>query len=78
MPKPNTSAATLRRILQQELLIGKRLLELAEEQSDAIIAGDVARLSALELTQRRCVEQQEQLETARIRATRDLALPAAA
>ena len=45
MPRTNTTTpATLRRILQQELTLGNRLLALAQEESDVIVRNDVERL----------------------------------
>ncbi len=73
MSKPNTNISGLRRILQQELLLGKQLVALAEEESEVIIRGDVSRLAALEMEQRHCVEEQTGLENARMTATRTLA-----
>jgi hypothetical protein len=73
MPRPTTSIATLRRILQQELLSGKILVALAEESSVIIIAGDASKLPAIEERQRKVLEQQRHQETARIAATRNLA-----
>lgn len=73
MPKPQANPTTLRRILQQELLLGKRLIEIAESQSTAILARDMARLSQLELEMRQTIEQMDALETVRIAATRSLA-----
>ncbi|HLK57574.1 MAG TPA: flagellar protein FlgN [Chthonomonadaceae bacterium] len=73
MSKSNATPATLRRLLQQELTLGKRLVALAEEESAAIVAGDVSRLNALAMEQRRRVEEQQALETVRIGVTRELA-----
>jgi hypothetical protein len=73
MPRPNTSPVALRRILQQELALGKRLLALTQEESDVIVRNDVPRLTALQAEQQRCLAEQNALEQARALATRDLA-----
>jgi flagellar biosynthesis/type III secretory pathway chaperone len=73
MPRPRTNPAALRRILQQELAVGKRLADLAEEESDAIIHQNLVRMLALQEEQKECLQQQELLEVARLNATRDLA-----
>ena len=73
MPRPNTSPAALRRILQQEATLGKRLLALAQEESEVIIADNVPRLTVLQAEQQQCLKEQESLEQARMIATRDLA-----
>src|SRR5258706_5465681 len=73
MPRPTTSLAALRRILQQQLQCGKNLVALAEEASAIIIAGEAEKLPALEERQRQLLEQQRLQETARIAVTRDLA-----
>src|SRR5262249_34923624 len=58
---------------QEEVQLGKRLLALAEEETEVIIANDLSRLAALKLEQRHCVERQAALEAVRQSATRDLA-----
>lgn len=73
MPRPHTNSSALRRILQQELLVGRRMVALAEEESEALIAGDVPRLTPLLIEHQQTLEQQEVLETARQSATRELA-----
>jgi flagellar biosynthesis/type III secretory pathway chaperone len=73
MPKPQANPTALRRILQQELLLGKRMIEIAEAQSEAIPRRDMARLSQLELEMRQISDQMEGLESLRIAATRALA-----
>jgi hypothetical protein len=73
MPRQTTNTVSLRRILQQELLIGQRLVEISQAESEAIIANDITRLSALELEMRQRLEEQEKLESARLIAVRDLA-----
>jgi flagellar biosynthesis/type III secretory pathway chaperone len=71
--KNSATPATLRRLLQQELTLGNRLIALAEEESAAIVAGDVARLNALATEQHRRLDEQKALETIRMAATRELA-----
>ncbi len=73
MPRPNTNPATLRRLLQQELTLGKQLAVLAEAESEAIIGNDIGRLEEIQREQRHCLEQMAALEAARMAATRDLA-----
>ena len=73
MPRPNTSPVALRRILQQELALGKRLLNLTQEESDVIARNDVPRLNALQAEQQQCLAEQSALEQARALATRELA-----
>ncbi len=66
--------ANLQRILQQHLLLARRLARLAKAQSEAIVAGDVVRLTSLEAEQRQTIQQQEALEPEREKATHDLAV----
>lgn len=73
MPRPNTSPVALRRILQQELALGKRLLALAQEESDVIVRNDMPRLTALQAEQQKCLAEQSTLEKSRVLATRELA-----
>lgn len=73
MPGHSTHIINLLRILQQELLVGQRLVELSEAESEAIITNDIPRLSMLELELRRRMEEQEALEASRIVTLRDLA-----
>lgn len=72
MPRQNVNTMALRRILQQELLIGQRLVELSEAETEAIVANNISRLSTLELELRQRLEEQETLETSRLVAVRDL------
>jgi hypothetical protein len=62
--------ANLRRILQQHLLLARRLLRLTKEQSAVLIAGDIRRLSEIEAQQRDAIAQQQALEPQREEATR--------
>jgi hypothetical protein len=73
MSKPSLNTVALRRVLQQELMIGQRLVELSQAESEAIVANDITRLSMLELEMRQRLEDQEKLESARLVAVRDLA-----
>ncbi len=73
MPKTVPNTSTLRRILQQQLAIGKRLETLAVETAEAIVLNDVTRLSAIGAEQRQCVSQQATLEESRMAAARELA-----
>jgi hypothetical protein len=73
MPRPNTNATALKRVLQEELLLARRLLEIAEQQTAALVANDVPTLSRLQIEQQRCVNQQNILTTERNAAVRDLA-----
>ena len=70
MPYPQQPCANLRRILQQHLLLARRLLRLTKEQSAALVAGDVRKLSELEAQQRETLSQQQALEPQREEATR--------
>ncbi len=74
MPKPQASLTTLRRILQQEVLNGKRLIEIAMAQTNAITRRDLSRLSQLEMEMRQCLDVQEALDLSRTTTTRDLAV----
>jgi flagellar biosynthesis/type III secretory pathway chaperone len=69
MPRPNFNTAALRRILQQQLGVGKELLALAGTMEQALIAGDVAALEALQPKQRKLLEEQTAQETARQQVT---------
>lgn len=73
MPRANTTPATLRRILKQELVLGQKLLTLTQEESDVIVSNDVERLTALQSEQQKCLGEQQELERSRAVATRDLA-----
>lgn len=73
MPRINTNPMTLRRILQQELLLGKQLVTLAEEETDVIVRDDPPRLQELQLEQQKLFHNQIMLEATRVSATRDLA-----
>lgn len=73
MAKQATSPATLRRILQEELQLGSRMVALAEAEMEAIIAHDIPRLNALEAEQQKCIKLQTVQEKARIAVTRELA-----
>lgn len=73
MSKATRNPALLRRLLQQELALGKRLLTLGEAETEAIIANDIARLNQINAEQQACLEQQRALDKAREAAARDLA-----
>ena len=73
MQKQNASPAALRRLLQQHLKLSRGLIELAERQTEALVAGDAPRLNALEAAQAECVAQQQALDLERNALTRDLA-----
>ncbi len=73
MPRPNTNPAALRRILQQEATLGKRLLALAQEETDVIVSENVPRLTTLQAEQQQCLKELQPLEQSRAVATRDLA-----
>lgn len=74
MPKPQANLTMLRRILQQEVLNGKRLIELTTAQTDAITRREMSRLSHLEMEMRQCLDVQETLDVSRTTTTRDLAV----
>jgi hypothetical protein len=73
MSRPTHNLLTLRRVLQQELALGKRMIALAETMTDLLVNQETERLAALEAEQRECREQHEALEQARIAVTRSLA-----
>ncbi len=73
MPRPTTTPTTLRRILQEELQVGKRMIALVEAESAAIVHHNIAQLNALEGELHRCMEQQTALEESRRVVTRELA-----
>ena len=73
MPRPDTSPRSLRRLLQQELTLGKRLLALLQEETEVIVNNDITRLSALQAEQQQCLKEQTALENSRVISTRDLA-----
>lgn len=64
----------LRRILQQELVLGKQLLALGAEETEVLVAANVARLQEIECEQRKCIDSQRLLETARMTLCRELAI----
>ena len=73
MPRQDTSPRSLRRLLQQELTLGKRLLSLLQEETEVIVKNDITRLSALQAEQQECLKEQTTLENSRVISTRDLA-----
>ncbi len=73
MPKTNANPAALRRILQQELEAGKRLLALSIEETDVLINNNVERLAILQREQQRFLAEHQALEKARVDIVRDLA-----
>lgn len=73
MPKPNTTPAALRRLLQEEYQIARRMVELAEQESEAIVANDIVTLNSLERELKLCMDQQAALDQARSVVTRTLA-----
>ena len=73
MQKPTASPAALRRVMQQHLKLGRELIELANSQTEALVANDVSRLNALEAAQKQCVTQQDTLDLERGVVTRELA-----
>lgn len=73
MPRPNAHPSALRRVLQQELALGQRMLTLAEDQTEALVENDLDRLNAIQADQQRAVAEHEPLEKARQALVRDLA-----
>jgi hypothetical protein len=73
MANTNGSVAALRRALQQQLALGKRLVSLGEAQTDAIIAANIEQIMALEAEQAQTLLALEPLEQARAHAARELA-----
>lgn len=73
MPRPDTNPQPLRRLLQQELTLGNRLLAILQEETDVIVKNDITRLSALQAEQQQCLKEQTVLEKSRETTTRDLA-----
>jgi hypothetical protein len=72
MPRPNASAAALRRIMHQQLTVGKTLVVFAQAAQQAIIDCDVVKLEALAPQQRGLLDQQSAQETARQQITCEL------
>lgn len=72
MPKPTNNVLTLRRLLQQQLALGQRMVALAEEETEALIQGDVPHLNRTQDELQKCLEQQMMFEKARIAVVRDL------
>ncbi len=73
MQKQTASPAALRRVMQQHLKLGRELVELAERQTEALVANDLPRLNALEAAQKQCATQQDMLDLERGVLTRELA-----
>lgn len=73
MPRPIINAAALRRIMQQELQVGKRLVALADEMTQATIGRQVARIATLEEEQRELAALQITLDGLRGTVMRDIA-----
>lgn len=72
MPRPNTNVNTLRRILQQELALGRRMASIAQEETDALVNNNAALVAILEAELRQCTTQHAVLETARANTVREL------
>ena len=73
MQKQTANPAALRRVLQRHLQLGRELIDLAERQTEALVANDALRLNALEAAQKQCVTQQDTLDLERGVLTRELA-----
>jgi flagellar biosynthesis/type III secretory pathway chaperone len=73
MSRRNANPGMLRRLLQEEYLLCKRLLALAEQQTDALVTHNVQELTRLQGEQERCIAQQGTLEKTRTTVVRDLA-----
>lgn len=73
MSKATRNPVLLRRLLQQELALGKCLLALMDAETEAIVASDITRLNQINAEQQTCLEQQRVLDKAREAAARDLA-----
>jgi hypothetical protein len=73
MHRPPASPANLRRILQNQLAIARRLEALAEKTTEALVANDVERLREIGEAQRSNLEQQAELEETRATVAKDLA-----
>ncbi len=67
------ACSRLQRVLQQHLLLARRLLRLSQEQNLALVANEVASITRLEIEQRNVLVQQEALEPERELATQELA-----
>ena len=61
MARKTASPASLRRLMQQQLMTGKSLIALAQHAERAIIAGDT-KLEVLEPQQRMLLDQQIEQE----------------
>lgn len=68
-----SACGRLQRVLQQHLLLARRLLRLSQEQNQALVANEVATITRLESEQRSVLVQQEALEPEREQATAQLA-----
>ena len=73
MARTITHTAPLRRVLQQQLKLSRQLIHLAEQQTDALIISDVARVAALDAEICACVAEQETFEASRVKLCRELA-----
>ncbi len=73
MPRPNTNISTLRRILQQELALGKRMALITQDETDALVENNAALVATLESELRQCMSQHAVLEACRVNAIRELA-----
>ncbi len=72
MPRHNANIGTLRRILQQELSLGKRMAALVQEETDALVANNAEVVSIIEAELRACTAQHMLLESARITTIREI------
>ena len=72
MPRPNTNVSTLRRILQQELALGKRIAALTRQETEALVENNPVIVASLEAELRHSMTQLSVLETGRISAIREL------
>ena len=68
-----TQVSIVRRALNQQLQLCKRLLAVCEEQTQALIVNDLEKLRELEAEQRLYIEQQFQQEQIRVEAVTSLA-----
>lgn len=63
----------LLRVLKEELILGRKLLSLGKAQLEALIANDVARVSAIAVESRELAARQEAMERERAAAAQALA-----
>ncbi len=73
MSNINLLSANLRRNLQHQLILARKLIRLSQEQTRALVSNDIVQIAVLETTVRESLSQQEGLEETRLQCTLEIA-----